>query len=535
MVMMAYQYEMLELCFPTDADPQPLPELTAAFTCGEDTITVKGFYTGDVTYRVRFLPKKPGIYAYQVKGVVRAEGRVEVLPAREGHHGMVKAKGIHFIYEDGTAFHSFGTTVYALAHQSEALIHETMETLKQSPFNKVRLCVFPKSFLYNSNEPRLHAFEKREDGSFDPSRSCYAFWDAFEARLRELFDMGIQVDLILFHPYDRWGYSTMPQEDNLRYLDYLLRRLAAWPNLWWSLSNEYDLFPGKSIEDWCEIETFVAQNDPFHHLLGNHNCYQCWDASRPDTTHVSWQTRGLTRIPQMQKKFRKPVCIDECGYDGNLFAPWGALTGKEMTARFWRTHVRGGYCTHGETFTPDEREIVFWAKGGKLVGESPARIAFLREIMESLPGPLDPWYSEYEQLFLMSDEALREIIERGSIRTVTASGGIQETPLTDKWRMHIRNLLAMDQVDRERYMDTALTICGHYGQAVYLYYYDIQQFESAKLELPEDRTYRIDMIDTWNMTRETVQMGASGTIQVKLPSREYMAVLAVAEEDNRQI
>ena len=30
MVMMAYQYEMLELSFPADANPQPMPELTAA-------------------------------------------------------------------------------------------------------------------------------------------------------------------------------------------------------------------------------------------------------------------------------------------------------------------------------------------------------------------------------------------------------------------------------------------------------------------------------------------------------------------------
>ena len=40
MAMMFYQYEMLELSFPADANPQPMPELTAAFTCGEDTITV---------------------------------------------------------------------------------------------------------------------------------------------------------------------------------------------------------------------------------------------------------------------------------------------------------------------------------------------------------------------------------------------------------------------------------------------------------------------------------------------------------------
>lgn len=58
-----------------------------------------------------------------------------------------------FIYEDGTPGLFFGTTVYALMHQPEPLIHETMETLKSAPFNKIRLCVFPKDYRFNHNEP----------------------------------------------------------------------------------------------------------------------------------------------------------------------------------------------------------------------------------------------------------------------------------------------------------------------------------------------------------------------------------------------
>lgn len=36
-----------------------------------------------------------------------------------GRHGMVKASGTSFIYQDGSAYHPFGTTIYALAHQTE--------------------------------------------------------------------------------------------------------------------------------------------------------------------------------------------------------------------------------------------------------------------------------------------------------------------------------------------------------------------------------------------------------------------------------
>ena len=79
--------------------------------------------------------------------------------------------------------------------------------------------------------------------------------------------------------------------------------------------------------------------------------------------------------------------VDECCYEGNI--PWdrGNISGFELVHRFWTVCMQGGYCTHGETYL-NEEEVLWWSKGGKLVGESPARIGFLREILESLPGPL---------------------------------------------------------------------------------------------------------------------------------------------------
>jgi len=57
----------------------------------------------------------------------------------------------------------------------------------------------------------------------------------------------------------------MPQADNFRYLDYLLRRLSAMPEIWWSLANEYDLcMPKKTLADWEALEAFVASCDPYH-------------------------------------------------------------------------------------------------------------------------------------------------------------------------------------------------------------------------------------------------------------------------------
>lgn len=74
--------------------------------------------------------------------------------ARDPDHGVVRVdRTFHFSYEDATRFIPIGTTAYAWTHQSAALQEETLSTLGTQCFNKLRMCVFPKSYLFNSNEP----------------------------------------------------------------------------------------------------------------------------------------------------------------------------------------------------------------------------------------------------------------------------------------------------------------------------------------------------------------------------------------------
>ena len=548
------QYEMTEFTF--HAAPPALSQvsvdLAGFFEKDGKTVEVKGFYAGDGVYRLRFLPEEAGEYAYTIRGACLEEaesGRLMVEPAEEGRHGPVRADGVHLRHADGAWFHSFGTTVYALIHQPKALVDETMRTLSAAPFNKVRLCVFPKHYRYNHNEPDHYPFERKPEAAgreftvqpgeqagpgnpadaavndtWDVDRPCFAFWDALEARLRQLDAMGIQADLILFHPYDRWGFATLPLRDSLTYLDYLLRRLSAFPNVWWSLANEYDLCMAKSSEDWQAIERFTAENDPFRHLLSCHNCFKPWDASRPNVTHMSWQSKQLHRVAEFMRRLGKPVLIDECRYEGNLPEFWGNISGQEMTARFWRVTAQGGYCTHGETFLPGtekaalatrtgEPDVVWWARGGCLNGDSPARIAFLRRIIEGLPGPLEPLRDGLGFLIGMTDEEAREAVSRMPARV----------------QGFLSSFLAMEPSERDRFLAFEYSYAGHCGEEAFLYYRDDQCCAEMTLALPEDGRYAVDVIDTWNMTVTRALDGASGSVRVPLPGRPWMAVLAVRQ------
>lgn len=499
------QYERFELSFQGEVLKKDwaLVDLHAVFTNAEESVKVGGFYDGDGVYKVRFLPEKTGTWHWTVSGIFSARGSAfcEENDAPNAH-GVVRAADTHFEYADGTLFRPFGTTIYAMLHQEERLIAQTCQTLRSAPFNKVRYCVFPKHYNYNANEPSLYAFEKNEDGSWDVNRPCIAFWQHFESGIRTLAEMGIQSDLILFHPYDRWGFSKLTMPECKTYLTYLLRRFAAFPTVWWSMANEYDICFARTIEDWHSFEEIITENDPYRHLLGNHNCIVYYDNARPNITHLSIQTANLDKASDWMKQFKKPVVYDECCYEGDLPLNWGNLSAKEMTRRFWKAFTVGAYCTHGEVFLSDD-EVLWWAKGGTLKGQSPERIAFLRRVFEDIPGPLTEW-----ELFTSDMQVTPEMAETWQ-RFLALRGQLSEAELD-----------ALNSKDKD---------CrGHYGEQVYLQYLGQHCNATLKWKLPENRKYRVEVIDTWNMTRDTVLTGVNGEIDIDLPGREDMAVLAVA-------
>lgn len=513
------QYEMAELSF---RGPEPEGKvtdvkLTGTFTLSGKTMTVPGFYAGNGTYKVRWYPTKAGTCTYKVEGAVTGEGTETVEPATS--HGMVKAVGTHFEYEDGTRFDPFGTTIYALVHQEKALVEETLKTLSTAPFNKVRMCVFPKDYSYNKNEPPYYPFAKKADGGWDVTAPNPEFFDNLEDKIVKLGDMGIEVDLILFHPYDRWGFASMPQRDNLVYLDYLMKRLAAFPNIWWSLSNEYDFTPKKTQKDWEEIEQAVHDLDPYHHLESCHNGFHYWDATRPNITHSSLQVKSLAVVAHERARTKKPVMIDECCYEGNLNQSWGAISGEEMTARFWQAVAQGGYCTHGETFLdPDTKDedsaVVYWAKGGKLIGKSPERIAWLRNIVESLPGPIDPQTGRFGNFCDLTDKQLDAFIDQ----------------VPEQHKFFFGSMRRLTEYEKGILRAGEYNYAGQVGEKAYLWYLYRQTSARYEILLPENHTYKVEVLDTWEMTRTTFAEHASGSVQVRLPGKEYMAVLATIEE-----
>jgi hypothetical protein len=456
---------------PRHGNPFVDVEVTARFFGPDDVaLDVLGFYDGDGVYRVRFLPPAEGAWRVELTSNARSldglAARFDVAPAVS--HGPVRvADRFHFAYADGTRYLPIGTTSYAWTHQGAELEERTLDALAASPFNKIRMCVFPKSYTYNSNEPERYPFARSVDG-WDPTRFDPASWADLEHRIDQLAALGIEADIILFHPYDRWGFATMDAATDDRYLRYAIARLSAFRNVWFSLANEWDLLFEKTEADWERWAGIVQRWDAAGHLLSIHNCREIYDQSRPWITHASLQRIDPVKTSEMTTEWRaawgKPVVIDECAYEGDIDQGWGNITGEEMTRRFWEGALRGGYVGHGETYV-DPDEILWWAKGGELHGTSPDRIRFLAELTRATPG------------------------------------GVLE-PLPLDWDA------------------TSAGVPGEY----YLYYYGFNQPAFRRFFHDPALEWEVDVIDTWAMTIETLPGTYSGRFSVELPSRQYMAI-----------
>jgi hypothetical protein len=475
------KWKVFELTINGVSTGNPFKEikLSGKFINGNDTVSIPGFYDGEGVYKIRFMPKKEGKWTYlttsNVKKLDNKKGSFVCNPALKGNHGPVVVKDtFYFAYADSTPHHSFGTTCYGWVHQGDSLAELTLKTLSKGYFNKIRMCIFPKSYDWNNNEPEHYPFEGMPLKNWDYSRLNPTFFRNIEKRIQQLDSLGVEADLIVFHPYDRWGFSSMNRATEDMYIEYIIARFAAFKNVWWSMANEWDFMDAKKLADWDYYIEQFAKKDQYHHLIGIHNGIKYYNHTNPYITHASIQNEETFKAKEFRNKYKKPVVFDECRYEGNIPWSWGNLTAQTLTEKFWRGVTNGGYVGHGETYVtespvqwPNESsDILWWSKGGILRGESPQRIKFLRGIIETAPAQMKP-------ILLFT------------------------------WMPFS---------------------CIGVPHEYYLGYLNDAQPRSIVIELPNDANYQVEVIDTWNMTINPLQEKFSGRCLIELPAKPYIAI-----------
>lgn len=497
------KWDYLEVICQGIAAGNPFTEriICGCFRGKKETVNVDGFYDGDGVYKVRFMPSFEGSYTFSIEGnyagenTAPAEGAFEVTAPTEKNHGPIHtAYTYHFVYADGTPYYSIGTTCYVWDLQSDERIEETLESLKNSAFNKIRFCIFPKHYDYNLGEPRSYPYEgtpmdssvltkenflsymgKKDGNHFDLTRFRPEHFRHIEQCILRLRELGIEADLIVMHPYDRWGFSQMTKAEDALYWNYVIARFAAFRNVWWSLANEYDLFAHKTAEDWEGYAQIITAKDPYNHLTSIHNCRPFYDHHRPWISHCSIQRQDLYKSAELVNEWRetyhKPVVLDEIAYEGNIQHGWGNITGEELVRRFWEAVCRGGYPGHGETYmNPDD--ILWWSHGGRLHGESWKRFQLLHDIMSETPGT--------------------------GLRPYEKCGWDEVCAVPE-------------------------TASPFEPYPYYLYYYSFMRPSFREFYFDEENKYEVKVIDTWEMKVENRGV-FKGRFKIELPGKQYMAV-----------
>jgi Domain of unknown function (DUF5605) len=171
-------------------------------------------------------------------------------------------------------------------------------------------------------------------------------------------------------------------------------------------------------------------------------------------------------------------------YEGNFDRRWGNLSGEEMMRRFWLGVVAGCYVTHGETYLDPNLPIdentsptIPWSHGGKLRGSSPARIGFLRKLVESSGA----------------------VLGKGAKRT------------------------GFDAQPNGYYFNACMPEPDGKDPEVILYYFDDHQPLFYEFPLPAHE-FKAEMIDPWAMTVTAVPGIFKGKSKIRLPARPYQAV-----------
>jgi len=390
----------IALSGPTNGNPFVDVRFSAVFDNGSQQLEVPGFYDGDGIYRIRFMPVAQGNWSYETKAnrweLTGKTGSFVATQPGTNNHGPVRVHNTyHFAYADGTPYKQIGTTIYNWIDTPDELQEETLRTLAASPFNKARMLITQQPTPYqNKFAPPRWPFAGRPPHDWDYTQFNPEFFRHYEQRIGQLRDLGIEADLILFNPYGKFGFNSMDADGDDRYVRYVIARLSAYRNVWWSMANEYDFVRTKTDGDWDRIGRLVQECDPYDHLRSIHNGTLLFDQSKAWITHVSMQNGVAVESPAAAEIYRdvwrKPVVYDEVKYEGDAKFRWADLTGFDLVHRFWCGTVGGTYVGHGDYFNTLDEDT--WTSfGGKILGTSMPRLAFLRTITETGPvGGLDP-------------------------------------------------------------------------------------------------------------------------------------------------
>jgi hypothetical protein len=380
-------YDFLEVTVSVPRPPaNPFTEATVTGVFGlvgsDDATAVSGFCDsadGSV-FRIRFMPAKPGDYAYQVayeQGDFRRSSAGTFRAVDAGRRGILRVDARypwHFTWE-GTGEHYFlnGTTAFLLfGWDDPKVIEGCIDRMARFKVNRLRALLCGRSDhtwtepIKPGNGFRMWlnpwVAERPDDVTapgFDYTRFDVTYWQKVERAVHYARDKDLAVSLIMDWN-DTPVHAAAGSEDEHRYYRYAVARLAAFSNVCWDLGDDLDSFRD---EQWThETGMMLMGLDPYKHLATSHpvnNEHQ--DRTSPWFAHTSFQEWSRPQHGWMLDQRRRqadtgriiPQVNEEYGYEDHYptwapYQPPAADADGDRRAA-WEIAMAGCYQTTGET------------------------------------------------------------------------------------------------------------------------------------------------------------------------------------------
>jgi hypothetical protein len=433
---------------------------------GTDPVSVQGFCDAadGSTYRIRFMPSKPGKHSYSVtfrQGdfTKTHNGTFEAADGkRRGVLRVDKEHPWHFVWE-GTGEHYFfnGTTAYMLlGWKDEAVIRGCIDRFHRYKTNRARVLLgggrsrtFWGEPIIPNNEFRsyLNAWvaqrpESLDNPGFDYTRFNIPHWQKFERMLQYARDKDFIISVVL-----DWNDSPVHpaalSDDEKRYYRYAAARLGAYSNITWDLGDDISLF--RSL-DWShQMGSLLHKSDPYHHLATDHpvdNKHQDRTAEWFGfTSFQEWsrpQHGWMLRQREEQRKTGRiiPQTNEEYGYEDH-YPKWAqnypdGASADNMRRTTWEIYMAGCYQTTGETA---RRGTGYWPDtgGGWVNGRGDGSMVMLegyRRIVDFFTSfewwktdPHDDWVTNGAFCLAEPGRLYAVYLPRGGKTTVTLEPG----------------------------------------------------------------------------------------------------------------
>ena len=355
--------------------------VTATFTGpGGITQEISGFWYEGNTFKIRFTPTAEGRWTYVTrssdKGLSNQRGTLTCTAPQAGQHGFVRRDASHphhFVYDDGSRYLMLGTTYYAIVSTALAgdAWQKSVDSCAHYGITKIRFRVNVK-LCKNSTNPGPCSSVWGSDGG-DHDRLNPVHLRAVDKVVAYLNERGIVADFMPFDSQEKF-YGT--DEQDLRYLRHLLARYAAYPNVIWCLTNEFQRVPNKPKDFWTTAGKLIQQNDPYiasgpnfrplsiHPFGGQSNGAQFQFHGEGWPVHVILQSGRfvpadtLNVITLRNRGHQMPIVNDEFGYFEDDIREWGKGGYNQTVHRnaLWSIYLAGGYATIGDKVQyPDGR------------------------------------------------------------------------------------------------------------------------------------------------------------------------------------